>query len=105
MAALVLQPGVAFDAAAFFAFTARRLPPYALPLFVRVTPEADMTSTFKLRKLQLQEDGYDPTHVRDPLFVRDEARATYTVLTPEVHGRLSSWLADERRPAHPESSS
>ena len=96
MAALVLQPGVAFDGAAFFAFTARRLPPYAVPLFVRLTPEADVTSTFKLRKLQLQEDGYDPARIRDPLFVRDEARGTYTVLTPEIHARLSSWLLDER---------
>ena len=37
-----------------------------------------MTSTFKLRKVELQAEGYDPTRVGDPLFVRDDApRATY----------------------------
>jgi fatty-acyl-CoA synthase len=93
MAALVMQPGVAFDPAAFFAFTARHLPPYALPLFVRLPAEPDVTSTFKLRKLQLQEEGYDPAAVRDPLFVRDEASATYVALTPAIHAALSAWLA------------
>jgi fatty-acyl-CoA synthase len=99
MAALVLRPGVAFDAPAFFAFTTRRLPSYALPLFVRLTPEADVTSTFKLRKLQLQEEGYDPALIRDPLFVRDETRNTYSALTPAIHAALAAWLAHERPPS------
>jgi fatty-acyl-CoA synthase len=99
MAALVIQPGVAFDAPAFFAFTARRLPPYAVPLFVRLTPAADLTSTFKLRKVELQEEGYDPARVGDPLFIRDEVRATYTVLTPTIHAALPSGLAHERGPS------
>lgn len=88
MAALTLHPGVAFDGAAFFAFTASRLPSYAVPLFVRVTPEADVTSTFKLRKLDLQEDGYDPARVDDPLFARDEAGASYVAWTAERHAAL-----------------
>jgi fatty-acyl-CoA synthase len=92
MAALVLAPGVAFDPAAFFAFTARRLPSYALPLFVRLTPEADVTSTFKLRKVELQADGWDPARVRDPLFFRDEAAATYMPLTAAVHAAVPARL-------------
>jgi fatty-acyl-CoA synthase len=80
MAALVLHPGATFDARAFFAFTAERLPAYAVPLFVRLMAEPDVTSTFKLTKLRLQEEGYDPARVRDPLFARDEATATYVAL-------------------------
>jgi len=92
MAALVLQPDVAFDAEAFFAFTTARLPAYAVPLFVRLTAEADVTSTFKLRKLDLQDEGYDSARVRDPLFVRDETAGTYVALTPERHARLATIL-------------
>jgi fatty-acyl-CoA synthase len=92
MAALVLRPEATFDPDAFFAFTAARLPPYALPLFVRLAPEADVTSTFKLRKLDLQDEAYDPARVRDPLFVRDERRATYVALTPERHANLAAIL-------------
>ncbi len=92
MAALVLQPGRPFDPAAFYAFTAERLPPYAQPLFVRLSAEADVTSTFKLRKVELQAEGYDPTRVGDPLFVRDDAHARYVPLTPERHAELATLL-------------
>jgi hypothetical protein len=36
----------------------------------------ELTGTFKLRKVNLQEEGFEPARVRDPLFFRDdEARA------------------------------
>jgi len=88
MAALTLRPDVAFDGGAFFAFTASRLPSYALPLFVRLTPEADVTSTFKLRKVDLQEDGYDPARVTDPVFARDENAGDYVRWSAERHAAL-----------------
>jgi fatty-acyl-CoA synthase len=80
MAALVLRDPAAFDGRAFYAYAAERLPPYAAPVFVRLVAEADMTSTFKLRKIDLQCQGYDPARVRDPLFVRDEAARAYVPL-------------------------
>ncbi|GAB6024394.1 hypothetical protein CHUAL_009560 [Chamberlinius hualienensis] len=36
------------------------LPPYARPIFIRLTNSIPMTGTFKLKKLELQEDGFDP---------------------------------------------
>jgi len=47
---------------------------------VRLSPEPDVTSTFKLRKVDLQREGYDPARVRDPLFVRDVAARAYVPL-------------------------
>jgi len=83
MAALVFAPGVAFDAAAFFAFSAECLPCYAVPLFVRLPDAVDMTATFKLRKFDLQREGYDPAATSDPLFVRDEKARTYVPISSE----------------------
>ena len=80
MAALVLRDRDAFDGAAFFAWVEARLPAYAAPRFVRLSPEPDVTSTFKLRKVDLQREGYDPTQVCDPLFVRDPAARAYVPL-------------------------
>lgn len=89
MAALALRAGARFDGAAFFAWTAARLPAYAAPLFVRLVGEADLTSTFKLRKLDLQRAGYcEARCAPDPLFVRDPAHHTYTGLTAETLERL-----------------
>lgn len=81
MAALVMQAGCAFDAAAFFALTSERLPKYAHPLFVRITPEVDMTGTYKLRKVDLKREGYDASVISDPLLVRDAQARTYVPLT------------------------
>jgi fatty-acyl-CoA synthase len=87
MAALVLRDPTAFDGRAFFSHT-QKLPVYAAPLFVRLAREADLTSTFKLRKIDLQREGYDPGRVRDPLWLRDEAAGAYVPLTPESLARL-----------------
>ena len=92
MAALVLRPGVAFDGPRFHAFTAERLPSYALPLFIRLVAAADTTTTFKLRKVDLQAQGYDPARVDDPLFLRDDAACTYVPLTRERYAQVATIL-------------
>lgn len=80
MAALVLQPEVEFDPEAFYAFSLERLPRYAAPLFVRIAPTTDMTGNYKLRKVDLQRQGYDSTLVSDPLYKRDDQLKTYVPL-------------------------
>lgn len=84
MAAIVMQPGHSFDPDAFYALTQERVPRYAAPLFVRVSAAADMTSTFKLRKVDLQRQGYDPVHCADPLYVRDDRVASYRPYSAEL---------------------
>ena len=82
MAALVLQPDARFDPQAFWAFALERLPRYAAPLFLRIAPTTDMTGNYKLRKVDLQRQGYDTAQVADPLFVRDDKAHTYVPLLP-----------------------
>ena len=88
MAAVLMQPGQQFDPQAFFAFANDRLPHYALPVFVRVSAMADMTSTFKLRKIDLQRQGYNPALFTDPLFVKDDQAGSYVPFSAEVLERL-----------------
>jgi fatty-acyl-CoA synthase len=48
-----------------------------------------MTSTFKLKKVQLQREGYDPTAVNDdPLFITDPEAGAYVPLTSDTLDRL-----------------
>ncbi|MEO0591401.1 MAG: long-chain-acyl-CoA synthetase [Pseudomonadota bacterium] len=44
------------------------LPPYAVPLFVRVQPQAQTTGTFKFRKVELVKDGFDLAKIEDPVW-------------------------------------
>ncbi|MBV0931735.1 long-chain-acyl-CoA synthetase [Marinobacterium weihaiense] len=77
MAAIVMQNGATFDPKAFYDLTTERLPSYAVPLFVRVGQEADLTTTFKLRKVDIQRQGYSPEYCSDPLYVRNDKTGTY----------------------------
>jgi fatty-acyl-CoA synthase len=66
------------------------LPRYAAPLFVRLLAEQDTTGTFKIRKVDLQREGFDPSSILDPLFVRDDAAGAYVPLTKELAEEIRS---------------
>ncbi|MQA60565.1 MAG: long-chain-acyl-CoA synthetase [Actinophytocola sp.] len=69
MAAIKLADDAAFDGAAVAQHLVKHLPSYAVPLFLRVTDEIEQTSTFKSRKVDLRDEGYDAERVADPLYV------------------------------------
>lgn len=84
MAAIVMQSGHQFDPDAFYQLTTKKLPNYAAPQFVRVSKAADMTSTYKLRKVDLQKQGYDPVACGEPIYVRNDKLACYQEYSEEV---------------------
>lgn len=84
MAAIVMQPNHSFDAKAFYDFAKERLPHYAIPLFIRVSERADMTTTFKLRKVDLQKQGYSPDLCTDPLYVKDDSTQSYVIYSEQA---------------------
>ena len=84
MAAILMQPDQTFDGRVFYEFAAGCLPRYAMPQFVRLPAQADLTTTFKLRKVDLQRQGYDPKAFADPLHVIDEAGRAYVPYSAEA---------------------
>jgi fatty-acyl-CoA synthase len=88
MVTLTYADARAFEPRAFHVFAASRLADYAVPLFVRLSEHADLTTTFKLRKIDLQRTGYDPKRTADPLFVRDARAGAYVRLTEAVLAAL-----------------
>ncbi|MFT3859422.1 MAG: long-chain-acyl-CoA synthetase [Aquabacterium sp.] len=46
----------------------KSLPKYAVPLFIRVREEHEVTATFKHRKVDLKREGFDPNKVTDVLY-------------------------------------
>jgi fatty-acyl-CoA synthase len=88
MAAVVLEPGARFDDEALFEGLEAALPPYARPAFVRIRNAPDLTATFKLRKLELQKQGFDPTASDDLILYRDDSRLAYLPLDAETVLRI-----------------
>jgi fatty-acyl-CoA synthase len=86
MAALVVDGS--FDVAALSAHVAGDLPSYAQPVFVRILPAMQTTGTFKMRKVDLVKDGFDPAVVKDPLFFKDPQQG-YVKLTKGLFEKLA----------------
>lgn len=69
MAALTLRvPLHEFNGKALATTLEQQLPGYAVPLFLRVRHEHEITGTFKNRKVELKNEGFDLERVKDPLF-------------------------------------
>ncbi|MCS6901664.1 MAG: AMP-binding protein [Myxococcales bacterium] len=74
-----------------FQNVALQLPAYARPRFLRIVRELNTTSTHKIQKQSLRNEGVDPAVVSDPLYVLTEEG--YVPLSPErwcaiLEGRL-----------------
>jgi len=85
MAAVKLRDGAEFDGQSVARAVYSQLPAYALPLFVRVVPSLEHTTTFKSRKVELRMQAYGKG-VTDPLYVlagRDEGYVPYYDEYPE----------------------
>lgn len=67
-----------------------RLPKYAVPVFIREQQEAETTGTFKYRKVELAEQGFDPDAVQDPVWYADPETGEYVRLTPEEFRKIGS---------------
>ena len=62
----------------FSEFVKENLPSYAVPVFLRIQPDIDVTGTFKMLKGDLRKQGYDINMTDDPIFVMKSGAATYS---------------------------
>ncbi|KAI5635962.1 AMP-binding enzyme domain-containing protein [Phthorimaea operculella] len=70
---------------------ARDLPAYAMPMFLRVMTSMDMTGTFKMKKTDLQKEGFDPALVKkDKLYYLDLKQKKYLPLGPDEFEKICS---------------
>ena len=87
MAAITPKTTLArLDWAGLAAHLREQLPAYAVPVFLRATPEQAVTGTFKYRKVELKKEGFEPP-----------GRASVYVLLPkgEKYQRLTAALREQ----------
>ena len=65
------------------------LPTFAQPLFVRLQQQMDTTGTFKYRKMDLVEEGFDPSKTRDPIYFRSPAKGGYIKVTKATFEKIN----------------
>jgi fatty-acyl-CoA synthase len=87
-AALVVN--AEFDLAVFRSDVALRLPAYARPVFLRLMRTIESTGTFKPRKQDLVQAGFDPARISDPLYFDDPRAQAYVPLDAALFAAISA---------------
>ncbi len=87
-AALVVNAD--FDLAAFRKDVAQRLPPYSRPVFLRILTKLEATGTFKPRKQELLQAGFDPKRADGPLYFDDPSSQRYVPVDAALFAAISA---------------
>merc|ERR1711934_191792 len=88
--AAIEEDAAKFDLDRFLINLKAELPSYAIPLFLRVVRNLDITGTFKIRKLDLVREGFNPQLVSDPLFFYNSSSGGYCKLDSCLYEEIIS---------------
>uniref|UniRef100_A0A4W5QJ97 Very long-chain fatty acid transport protein n=1 Tax=Hucho hucho TaxID=62062 RepID=A0A4W5QJ97_9TELE len=86
--AAIADPTGTFDCDAFLRQVQQALPPYARPVFLRISPQVDTTGTFKIQKTRLQSEGYDPRLSTDQIYFLNSRAGRYEAVNEELHSAI-----------------
>lgn len=90
MAAITLHPQYSqLDVKNFTQHIKDKLPSYAVPLFIRIRQEQEITGTFKHKKNTLKEEGFDISLINEPVFVLNNQTNEYEIMTTDYLKKLT----------------
>ncbi|XP_037624054.1 very long-chain acyl-CoA synthetase-like [Sebastes umbrosus] len=90
MASVTLKEGEDFDCSHTYKQVVNYLPAYARPRFIRIQPCLEMTGTFKMKKVKLVEEGFNPADIKDRLYFLDPEKKLYVPMTEDIYRAISS---------------
>ena len=66
----------------------KMLPSYARPLFVRIIKNLPLTGTYKLKKKELQMEGFNITKIKDPVYFYDNRSQKFELLSSLLYNDI-----------------
>ena len=73
-----------------FKYCNNALPSYAMPRFLRIQQEMEITSTFKQRKVELVKEAFDPSKVKNSdLYYMNSPNKTYEIITTDIYKAIA----------------
>ncbi|KAF7495154.1 Long-chain fatty acid transport protein 4 [Sarcoptes scabiei] len=88
--AVIADPQQIVDVENLFQKLEKRLPPFAVPLFIRITQKIDLTASFKLSKTSLEKEGYNLLKFSDPIYFLDRKLQKYIPLTQSLYDEIQN---------------
>lgn len=89
MASIVAENG-SLDLNRFREQMLKELPDYAVPVFLRLQPEMEVTGTFKHRKVELVKEGFDPSAINEPIYFNCPTQRKYVPVDQALYGQICS---------------
>ncbi|XP_073694073.1 long-chain fatty acid transport protein 1a [Garra rufa] len=77
-----------FNCNSFLKKIQQALPPYARPIFLRISSCVDTTGTFKIQKTRLQREGYDPRLTTDQIYFLNSRAGCYELVSEDLYNAL-----------------
>lgn len=87
MAKIILKENKTLDLDNLYRLLSNELPTYAVPIFVRIARDADITSTFKHQKSALKKENFDINIIKDEVYVLKNKQ--YILLDRNFHEEIS----------------
>ncbi|CAH0550810.1 unnamed protein product [Brassicogethes aeneus] len=84
----IVDPDGTLSRENLYASLKKNLPLYAIPVFLRIAKSMDLTGTFKIKKKDLQDEGFDVNRIHDKLYIIDAKNSTYSPLTNEIYENI-----------------
>ena len=80
-----------FNFTGFYSMIQKKLPEYAVPKFIRFTPNLNTTATLKIQKGALKNEAFNLEKIEEPIYILLPNSSGYELLTKEMYnGILSS---------------
>ncbi|MCK4284702.1 MAG: long-chain-acyl-CoA synthetase, partial [Candidatus Lokiarchaeota archaeon] len=77
-----------FNFSGFHSMLQESLPEYAIPKFIRFTPELITTATLKIQKGNLKKESFNLEDIEDPLYILLPNSSGYEILTKEIYNGI-----------------
>ncbi|NXN47475.1 S27A2 synthetase, partial [Rhinoptilus africanus] len=90
MACIRLKENCEFNGESTYRHVNTHLPNYARPRFIRIKSAVELTATFKYRKVQLVEEGFNPAVIKDRLYFLDDKENLYVQMTQDIYNSVKN---------------
>lgn len=90
MASLIIEQGRRFNPTEFYQHIKRKLPDYAVPLFVRLRHYHETTTTFKVKKAELKKESFWPSQAEDAIYVLLDRSLGYEPLNEHILAEIEA---------------
>lgn len=77
-----------FDFHGFYNMLQENLPEYAIPKFIRFTPELNTTATLKIQKGNLKNEAFNLEEIDEPIYILLPHSPDYELMTKEIYNRI-----------------